>query len=90
MKNPFKKDVQINIKGKPDSIDFKFFDKLHKQNNGIIIEIRKLKNSINKLRRIAKLKIIVISLLISFIITTFLAAITEYEEFVLNLLGGPF
>lgn len=94
MKNPFKKeeieDVKIGMKNVPDSVDFKFFDTLMNHNKSIIVEVRELKKSIDKLRRITKFKIIAGAALATFIITTFLAATTEYEEFILNLLGGIF
>lgn len=92
MRNPLKKkeDVKIGMKNVPDSIDFKFFDALKDQNNTILGGLVDLKKSFDRMRRITKFKIIFGASLATFIITTFLAATTEYEEFILNLLGGLF
>jgi len=85
-----KEDVKIELKNVPDSVDFKFFDQLKNQNSSIMSGVQELKKSVDKLRRIAKFKIIVWIAIITFIITTFLAATTEYEEVISNLLGGIF
>jgi len=85
-----KEDVKIELKNVPDSVDFKFFDQLKNQNSSIMSGVQELKKSVDKLRRIAKFKIIVWVAGITFIITTFLAATTEYEEIISNLLGGIF
>jgi len=83
-------DVKIGLKNVPESIDFKFFDLLKNQNNNILGALVDLKKSFDRMRRITKFKIIFGASLATFIITTFLAATTEYEEFILNLLGGIF
>ena len=83
-----KEDVKIGLKNVPDSIDFKFFETLNGQNNSIIIAVRELKKSVDRLRRITKFKLIAGAGVVVFIITTFLAATTEYETYLLNLLGG--
>jgi len=85
-----KEDAKIELKNVPDSVDFKFFDQLKNQNSSIMSGVQELKKSVDKLRRIAKFKIIVWIAIITFIITTFLAATTEYEEVISNLLGGIF
>lgn len=92
MKNPFKaeEDVKIGMKNVPESIDFKFFDALLTQGKSTMVEVRELKKSVDKLRRITKFKLIAGAGVATFIITTFLAATTEYDEFLLNLLGGLF
>ncbi|HUU87802.1 MAG TPA: hypothetical protein VMX17_08625 [Candidatus Glassbacteria bacterium] len=85
-----KEDVKIGIENVPDSVDFKFFDQLKNQNSSVMSGVQELKKSIDKLRRIAKFKIIIGGAVVTFIITTYLAATTEYEEIILNLLGGIF
>jgi len=92
MKNPFKsqKDVKIGMKNVPESVDFKFFETLKNQNHDIMSALIDLKKSFDRMRRITKFKIIFGASLATFIITTFLAATTEYEEYILNLLGGLF
>jgi hypothetical protein len=85
-----KDDVKMELTDVPDSVDFKFFAQLKSQNSSIMSGVQELKKSIDRLRRIAKFKIIVWVAVITFIITTFLAATTEYEEVISNLLGGLF
>ena len=90
MKNIFKPDVKMAMKNIPESIDFKFFDQLNKQNNNIIVEVRQLRRQITNLKNITKFKIMVGASFATFIITTLLAATTEYDEFIIGLIRSIF
>jgi len=87
MKNLFKKDNGLSEidKNIPEKLDFKFFDTLVNYHQKILSDIADLRKEVQKLRRLRKFSIIWKTTILVFILTTILAALTEYEEFILNI-----
>lgn len=83
-------DKKIGLKNVPESIDFKFFDKLNKQNNSIIIEINEMRKEMVKFRRITKVRLIFKTSIFVFVATSILAAYYDYEDIIINTIRSIF